>query len=277
MVDDGSTDLSKEICLEYAEKNSRFKLISVLNGGVSKARNIGIDNAKGSYITFVDSDDKIIDSIYDDVFKYIQSEESDVTCFGINAIKDNVVSRVPFVNLNTCTNFIKYESYMNAVWNKVYSLDLLNQNNIRFNEHLTMAEDFLFVFKAMYFAKKVRYFDVCGYEYYINQGSAVNSNMTNKKLNSLKESYEEFVSFCEKENITAQYKELIKFRKMVYAIYYLVHKDFYDPKEYRKNVDRGDCYFYRKRYDLALISLFSSYGIDLFSNTYMKLKGIIKG
>lgn len=59
VINDGSTDCSGEICDKYAELDNRFKIIHKENGGVSKARNIGIDNANGEYITFIDSDDWI--------------------------------------------------------------------------------------------------------------------------------------------------------------------------------------------------------------------------
>ena len=57
LINDGSTDNSGEICDSYAQKDSRVRVIHKINGGVSSARNIGLDEAKGEWITFVDSDD----------------------------------------------------------------------------------------------------------------------------------------------------------------------------------------------------------------------------
>ena len=59
LVDDGSTDNSGQICDTYAEKDSRVKVVHKKNGGVSKARNVGLDNVLGKYITFCDSDNSI--------------------------------------------------------------------------------------------------------------------------------------------------------------------------------------------------------------------------
>src|SRR5690606_22590995 len=60
LINDGSTDSSGKICDEYAEKDSRIKVFHKENGGVSSARNLGLDNAKGEWICFVDSDDEIL-------------------------------------------------------------------------------------------------------------------------------------------------------------------------------------------------------------------------
>ena len=64
LINDGSTDTSGDICEEFAEKDERIKVFHKKNGGASSARNIGIDNAKGEYICFVDSDDYVSDDIY---------------------------------------------------------------------------------------------------------------------------------------------------------------------------------------------------------------------
>ena len=70
LVDDGSTDDSGRICDEYAEKDKRFRVFHKENGGVSSARNVGLDNASGEWITFVDSDDWIEGSFLDSLLNF---------------------------------------------------------------------------------------------------------------------------------------------------------------------------------------------------------------
>ncbi|MGN0202626.1 MAG: glycosyltransferase family 2 protein, partial [Candidatus Cryptobacteroides sp.] len=77
LIDDGSKDRSGEICDEYAAKDSRVRVFHKENGGVSSARNVGLDNAKGEWVTFVDSDDWI-DSYYLSSFEI--EEEIDFSC-----------------------------------------------------------------------------------------------------------------------------------------------------------------------------------------------------
>ena len=71
LVDDGSTDESGEICDEYAARDKRFKVFHKLNGGVSSARNVGLNNVCGQWIWFVDSDDCIVDNALSCLYEYI--------------------------------------------------------------------------------------------------------------------------------------------------------------------------------------------------------------
>lgn len=81
LVDDGSPDKCGEICDKFVEQDSRVKCIHKKNGGVSRARNIGLDIAKGRYICFVDSDDWIEPDLIEECVKYIELEGSDVVLF----------------------------------------------------------------------------------------------------------------------------------------------------------------------------------------------------
>ena len=70
LIDDGSTDSSGRICDEYAAKDERFRVFHKENGGVSSARNVGLDNAKGEWITFVDSDDSVEESFLESLYNF---------------------------------------------------------------------------------------------------------------------------------------------------------------------------------------------------------------
>ena len=77
MVDDGSTDSSYDICLEYSIKDSRFKSFQKENGGASSARNIGLDKADGKYVFFLDSDDWIDKNTFQSLLEIAEAEETD--------------------------------------------------------------------------------------------------------------------------------------------------------------------------------------------------------
>ena len=81
LVDDGSTDECPTICDDYAKKDSRIKVIHKKNGGLSDARNKGLDIATGEYISFIDSDDYIDADLYESVIKEFD-ENIDVVVFG---------------------------------------------------------------------------------------------------------------------------------------------------------------------------------------------------
>ena len=83
LVDDGSPDSCGEICDGYAKKDERIKVIHKQNGGLSSARNAGLDIAKGEYIGFVDSDDYIEHDMYEFLYKNSVQYDTDIACCGI--------------------------------------------------------------------------------------------------------------------------------------------------------------------------------------------------
>src|ERR1035437_2416676 len=82
LVNDGSIDNSVQICDDFAKADDRVKVIHKINGGVSTARNLGIDNAKGKYITFVYSDDYIDITMYKNLLEYFDKFNADLVMCG---------------------------------------------------------------------------------------------------------------------------------------------------------------------------------------------------
>lgn len=87
LVDDGSPDNCGKICDEYAKKDTRIRVIHKTNGGVSSARNAGLDVAKGEYISFIDSDDSILPYMYSTMIKVIENNNLDIVTCGVQRIK----------------------------------------------------------------------------------------------------------------------------------------------------------------------------------------------
>ena len=78
LIDDGSPDNSGKICDEYEEKDSRVRVIHKENGGVSSARNVGLEQANGEYITFIDSDDFVSESYIEELYIALENGNSDL-------------------------------------------------------------------------------------------------------------------------------------------------------------------------------------------------------
>lgn len=88
-IDDGSMDGSEAILDEYAFKDSRVKVFHVKNGGVSRARNIALDNARGKYVAFVDSDDFLPLDIYEHMVNEIEADDCQLVQYAAELVYDN--------------------------------------------------------------------------------------------------------------------------------------------------------------------------------------------
>lgn len=142
LIDDGSTDDSSNICDEYAKKDTRIKVIHKSNGGLSDARNVGLDNATGEYIAFVDSDDWLDINMYDKLIRAIKETESDVAVNNFYYAEDGIYRE----GMESTSDFIllkeKSEIFLNLVggqnclafmvWNKVFKKDVIG--NTRFKK-----------------------------------------------------------------------------------------------------------------------------------------------
>lgn len=174
LIDDGSPDRSGEICDEYARQDSRIRVFHKENGGVSSARNLGLDNAKGEWICFVDSDDWVSeDFLYIDksstevdvIEKSYQVIQSDSTKGKSYEFKDKVIC-------NQQDIFYYYVNERNnALWNKLISSRLISNN--RFDEKIAIGEDFLFFLSLIARIKNYLFSSVGKYFYYVHENSAM--------------------------------------------------------------------------------------------------------
>lgn len=148
LVDDGSIDGSLAICQQYAKNDSRIKVIYKENGGVSSARNMGLDVAKGDFIMFCDSDDWAEPDWCEELVSHYMPDNLVMCGHYVEgnqaflphevAASDDIqrVARHNFYQLKLC-NF-------NAPWNKIYKHSVIESNRLRFECLLTNGEDFLF-------------------------------------------------------------------------------------------------------------------------------------
>ena len=139
LVDDGSTDGSSEICDELAESDAhgRIRVIHTENHGVSHARNEGLEEAKGRFITFVDADDQIKEEFIENLMKYADETTSvvDETDSFSSSVKISGFQYIENSILNRNTH----------VWGKLFDRKTLHQERISFREDLTIGEDLIFM------------------------------------------------------------------------------------------------------------------------------------
>ncbi len=177
LVDDGSTDESGKICDVYASNDSRVRVIHKSNGGLSSARNAGLDIALGDYITFVDSDDIIEECMLEEMYKYAKSDDYGFIACGINNFFDGTYDEQwPFMNRGV-ENVLEAKKYIkgilerhydNAACGKLYSSKLLKK--IRF-KYGVINEDILFNIEFLSNARLVFVTDSPYYKYRLRKGS----------------------------------------------------------------------------------------------------------
>lgn len=176
LIDDGSTDSSSYICDEYAIRDCRVRVFHKDNGGVSFARNVGLKNAVGEYLAFVDSDDCVSVNWLTTYASMIQQYNYPDICF--QEFKYVRTSRDFIESGNTKKNEISvYEEHfitffenhewelLTATCSKIIKKKLVSENNIFFEEQLSNCEDFLFFYDILLYAEKIVYSPLVGYFY----------------------------------------------------------------------------------------------------------------
>ena len=156
LVNDGSTDNSGKICDKYAKNNDKVSVIHLENGGVSRARNIGIEHAKGEYICFIDSDDYVAENYLEELVKIKeQHPDFDSIWCGFQTVCDysGANSNVFLAAEETMLSIYDrsdimtlHEKWLSQMpWNKLFISDIIKKNNICFYEDLSLGEDLIFV------------------------------------------------------------------------------------------------------------------------------------
>lgn len=170
LVNDGSPDKSGIICDEYAKKDQRIKVFHKENGGVSSARNIGIKNACGKYIVFIDSDDEVERNYLECMNRY----ESDFVIAGAKEIDVHGGSHIKIKLPKKLYNDIDDEKVMemlslnslNYPFSKRFDATILNKNEVYFNEEMTISEDTAFCIEYLKWISSVQLVNETPYRYY---------------------------------------------------------------------------------------------------------------
>lgn len=178
LIDDGSKDNSLKICQQYADKDSRFVVIHQENSGVSVARNKGIENAHGNYIAFIDGDDTIEPDSFEVMYNTALNFNADIVQGKFNFIGDKKDGR------NNINQFIPEGPYIidsNTIfpwwfgmcWTRLYSIDLIRENNIKFPSEISLCEDTVFSYICLASSKKTYVINKKFYNYYSRSDSAL--------------------------------------------------------------------------------------------------------
>lgn len=233
-INDGSTDNSLEILNKYAQKDNRFVIFSQKNQGQGAARNKGIELATGEYIAFVDPDDWIDLDMLEILYTNFQTYLTDIVQFdclqfydGNKRKKEKEISLLEIAyqkfNYDLIKNrFFSWKDFKDglfhiplALWNKVYSREFLNKNNLRI-PNASIAEDVAFSVFCLLSTDKVCYVDIPFYHYRIRAGSTI--HQASDKNFCLFDIIEYLTDFLNKKNLYTELKE--DFEKYKFDVLY---------------------------------------------------------
>jgi glycosyltransferase involved in cell wall biosynthesis len=209
LVDDGSTDFSGSICDEYAKKDDRVRAIHKENGGLSSARNAGLDVAKGDYIGFIDSDDYINENMYERLLNELEAQKADLCICCFEYIYENPdQKRIDVVPFDETRVFSKDEilfkliennnssvQYVTAV-NRLYRKEIFE--GLRFEEGRVHEDEFI---AHQVYDKCNRVIQITDklYCYLQRYGSITNSGFSIKRLDAAYAFYNRYLYFKHKK------------------------------------------------------------------------------
>lgn len=181
IIDDGSTDLSLQICKDYAQKDSRIRVFHKKNEGVAMARQMGVENAVGEYSIHVDADDWIDSTMLEELHKKISETNSDIiiTDFytNIEGIDFYCIQNPRSLEPKNILYSMLEGKIFGALWNKLLRHQLYKKYNLKFFKGIDFCEDLLLLCQLLQQDKnlKITYLNKAYYHYYKNPYSITNS------------------------------------------------------------------------------------------------------
>ncbi|MBL7966763.1 MAG: glycosyltransferase [Prolixibacteraceae bacterium] len=213
LVDDGSPDNCGQICDFYAERDNRIKVIHKPNGGLSDARNAGINIANGDFIGFVDSDDFVHPDMFQSLYNLIEKHGADVAQCSFQRVVDDELKDPGSDNqIKVLTNVdaldMMYTSFRVdyvVAWNKLYRKQLFDE--IRYPKSKIHEDEFT-TYKLLFLAEKVVVTNKKYYYYFQSPNSIIRSTFSEKKLHYA-EAMESRIAFFEEKQLERFYTKTI--------------------------------------------------------------------
>lgn len=267
LVDDGSKDNSLDLCKKYAEKDNRIKVIHKENGGVSTARNAGIESASGDFIAFVDSDDYIDENMYFNMMQKVEEYNCDMVmcdCYKVNGENKEIFTH------DIRDGFYDKEQLYKEYFDKLLMLDSINypatisnwvmlikshiikNNKLKYIEGVKYSEDLLFGSQVMYYTNRFYYLKGECYYNYINNPTSATNTYYEKKWDNFVQLYYEIKRFFGNK------KDFDFSKQIYYCLLFFVYNSM-------GNIYGSDKSSYQKKKDILKI-LNSEDVKDMFKN-----------
>ena len=227
-VNDGSTDGSLKILQEYAKKDNRINIITQKNRGLGATRNVGIDNAIGQYVTFLDSDDYINQCYCEVLYNKAITDKADIAAtakmvrFDFENKKTEKYLGIKDKDILSANDKCKIFLASGTCCNKIYKTDFIKMNNIHMFDKKSIGEDNIFTIVSCVYANKIAVCNSAVYYYRINPKSITNVRTSKRDFDVI----EMYLNTLDK----VKQADIVQFDKSVYikAIHERMYIDLYN-------------------------------------------------
>lgn len=220
IVDDGSTDGTSALCDALAEKDSRIRVFHQRNSGVSEARNTGLRQARGTWIGFVDADDRVESQSYERVLRYASHSNADMLMYGYRSLRSDQpawVWNMPAGYLSVQSAIAMISAYSGAkgyLWNKLYRRSIIIKQELKCDSRISMCEDLLFNIEYVIHCSRIIGIAECAYDYMENPSSSLH-NVNMDKAFTCVEAHERMLVVVPEES-----------RRMIASSYAIMAEEF---------------------------------------------------
>lgn len=217
VINDGSPDTSGEICKEYAEKHPEVIYIEKENGGVSTARNMGLDIACGDYVVFVDSDDWVYDNYFTTIENVLKEDNWDLVQYSQNYTDGKEEKKRVLPDFKSCEAKEIFEhtiehmckKHINKPIDKVYKRSIIEENHIRFHSDLCVGEDRTFNIVFSLHIKKWRIISDLIYYVSLENGESLSRQKRDNLDDQIRIAEDFLFDIIEKSSATIEEKDML--------------------------------------------------------------------
>ena len=236
VINDGSTDNSQKIIDKYSKKYKNIINIAKENGGVSEARNLGLEKASGEYIGFLDSDDWIEPDMYELMYQKAKTENFDIVACDTQAIYNDkkVYISSNIKEDNVSNKELMIDAYA-VIWNKIYKKEILK--GIKFNKGMNFCEDVEFLYMVYSKVKTIGVIKEPLHNYLQREGSL--TYVYDKKLYKLLEAMDDVLDYYKKNKILDKYFDEVEYTyaRYLYATFIKRMAKTRNKEEFNKAVN----------------------------------------
>lgn len=207
IVNDGSQDNTEKICQKFMKNDKRVRILSKDNGGVSSARNLGLENSRGDVICFADVDDEVESRWIDAMLTAMEKNRAELVICGYEKFNSNLNEKIKIGEnglwnreeaLEAC-----FDTLGGFLWNKMFKKEIIQEYNIRFHTSVHECEDLMFVCEYLMYSRKIVSISNILYKYDVSGGNKRSKEKQKSRLVAI----EYLIELLRKNNCTLKYIE----------------------------------------------------------------------